>query len=1108
MNQLNYILCMGYEPEWLLGRLRDHMSNPEGFFRKLVIVPSGIIKNRIYKKLLEDKVAMGCKILQLPMAIDYLMRLVTFEDKKPHAFPAASLISLHLEILIQALLECQKTEEFFAPLERYLSDTDAAKRHTKIQELSDMLSREFLHYGLYGGRAFEKWFEQKSWQTKLWDQLFVEWDYPYKIFNSSRVLNPLNLQMEIHLFGFTFIPTIYEEFFHRLSSFFPIYNYYLNPCAYFWGDICSEKERFFLHKRYRKKGVALGELAQLDDYLQSRHKLLANFGKQTQRRFNMLLDQGSALDEQPVESLLEQQPTTLLQGIQKDILQGKEEITPRAHDLSIQLHEVSSKKREIEVLLALLKDITYRENIVPSDILVLAPDISEYFPFIHQVFHAEENPFPIEIHDLNLLSQSPFLQGFWEILCLKEKRWEQKDLFQLLMLRPFADRHGFTAEQVMQMKKWAEAAYITWGFDKRHREELLLVQGGSPSELSEVGTWKYGMERLLFGLVNTQVEISEELACYYPMEEVQMLQAELLGDFIQLIESLYEEMQFFSSARLPITAWVEYFQALAEKYFLIDAEDIASKQSFDFFLEQLKMLVQLSHKVEDAVYPFSSMKRFIYKAFSKKGASLISANQEAICFASLKSQQIYPAQVIYLLGMEEGVFPRGFLESPLREMEEKQMDFSPTMLDEDRQMMLDVILHAQRYCIMSYASVDAKDGQEKNVSFLVEEFLDFVKNHLSDAKSIHYVHKSFSFHEEELMQPFYQFSQRAFRLAQSIYSPERPKQRLIPEFYHSDSVNKGMLGIQDIVESLSLKDLKKFAKNPLQYYFNRALGLYINKKETDAQRAQREFLLSTLDKARFRMDTLGQEFDAVYQKLDVLGALPSGLFKEIAKDQLMDDRQELLRSFEELGLEISEGMTLELSTACKQPIQKKEKYWLVPHLEIELEGRGVMKIEGVLDNITSKGLGFHGKNCLQDHVKIWPIYLIFHQVVSTYFPGKIQTQLLLTKDAAAKSFPSKGVQEALKKYLSYYLKAQHTPSPLFPTWAEALFSPSMEHLAKVIQTQFALETEKRFLDEYHAWSLNHLEPFSAQALHHLWHADLVETFSPLMRWCNSGEDHA
>jgi len=1096
MSKDSYILTMGHNPSYLLEELKRHLSQEESSFRKLIVIPSLLGKEYVSQHLIEGGVLTGVKILPLPAAMDYLMRLMLFEDHKPHAFPAQQLLSLHIEKIVYQLLE--EEEEKLAPLKKYIKDTLPSKKEEKVQALSVKLSADFVHYGLYGGRALPAWIERGSWQAIVWDKLFSLWDYPYKIFEQSYTSNICDLEIDIHLIGFTFLPRIYEEFLQALPETMKLYEYYFNPCGYFWGDVCSEKERFFLHRYHQKRKVSSQQIKEFDSYVLSRNTILANFGKQTQKRFNHLVDKECALIEQELEE--EKKRGSLLERIQQDIFLGVEKGEDAQLDHSLQFHRAPSKKREVETLFSYLLALTEEEEIEPSDILVLAPKISEYFPFIAQVF-ADKAPFSICVHDLEMISQSSFLQGFWELLSLKGKLWDQKDLFALLTLRPFREKRGWSLEQIGVIKNLCETACILWGFDKAHREELLSIgtEGEEIDAVCERGTWTYGLRRLLLGLVVGAQEDDVKELDFYPLEEVERTDAERLGEFSALVRELYEDVNFFSEAKWSLHKWVEYLQALAKKYFFVDAQDIANKQAWDFFEEQLNMLMQLGGKLEDSLYPFSSIRKFLQNAFSKEGATVASANKNGICFASIRPQTIYPAKVICLLGMDEAAYPRRAEKSPLREIAEGELDPCPSSIEEDRQTLLDVLLYAKTSVLISYCFISAQDGEKMHPSFLVEELVQLVKNLYAIKQEVWQTHKHIAFHHEELANYPKYFSLRSYKLATQLYHKEKEKTLFIPEFYQKLVC---VLPVAREKTVISLKNIKMFARNPLQYYFNHILGLYFREERSDAKLADREFILPALDRVRCRIDSLQKGFEKTYEPLRALGKLPMGMFEEIAKTQLHEEYHALEENKKLLGVSSCEMMTLELASSCKTPAQQKKNYWILPALQVAFSSGKLVEIEGTLELVSPQGLCVYQEESAQDRMKIWPTYLIFLQVVSLYFPHQIKRDLLFLQEGKVKQEPACDTEEALQRYLDYYFLAQTTPSPLLPMWAEAFLATSPDKLDKAIKQSFSMMygAQKKSLDPYQKWIFAHLDPFCAQSLHQQWHERASHVFAPMTTW--------
>jgi exodeoxyribonuclease V gamma subunit len=1100
----------------LFYKLEERLFEKSSSFRKLIIVPQGIIKETLYRKLGKNQnIATGFKFLELPAALDYLMRLVQFAQYKAPHFSAPMLLSLHLEAILQELLNqevnlTQDEQILLEPLIRYLQSDVTQK---KIRDLSDGLSLEFLHYGLYGGEALKKFCEQLSWQRYLWDKSMAFWDIPYELFDKRHLENPMQFKIEIHLFGFTFIPSIYEKFFETLSSFFTVHQYFLNPSQIFWGDFCSQRKKILLRRFHQKQGAREREIKELEHYLNKQNPFLANFGGLSQKTFNRYVDKDNLFEECFVDlvNLTEERSenNSFLQTMKRDLLYGLElgELTYLdKRDLSIQLHEAPSKKREIEVLLSVLLHLTDKEAILPSDILVLAPDISLYFPFVYEVFQTQ-NIFAFEVHDLELLLQSEFLQGLWHVFCLDEFRWEPQDLLKLFSLPPFLNKLKLCKKEVELITLWCEKAQIKWGYDQKHRDQIIrrTRSQGQMLEDSEIGTWKYGLERLLLGLVVAEDDTTiRDYTQYFPIEIVEMTQAALLGKFIQVLEDLYKAMQILSSSQLSILEWIDHLQKLVDQFFSVEGLG-KEEQMKDFFIEQLKALKQLSSRLPVQKYSFSSLKRYFEKAFQKKGAKFSQANKEVVRFASIQPDKLYGVKVIYVLGMEEESFPRASPIYPLREIDPTLMDYSPTSIEEDRQVLLNIFLYAQEYVVLSCCNRDSRDGKVKNPSFLVEELLELfdqgyrIEGKLP-SKQIRYYHKSIGFHESYFTDQsmFQNFSMRDYQLAKHYYHVSKEKTAFIPEFYNT---------CVDFAEStqdkseifVTLQELKTFARNPLQHYFNHVLGIYLDKEKKDS--LDQEFALSALDKALFKLQNLEGDFDSSYDKEQFSGNLPLGIFKDIAKDKLKEEEAVFVEQLKSFGLMQGDLFTIELSLACSEPYRKSSQRWIIPSLKIDLAGV-LVHIHGTLDLVSKQGLLVQGKLCMQDAIKVWPLYLVFCLSVANHFKLELSPKLLFIKDGKTKDCDLELATESLKNYLEYYRRAHQLPSPMLPAWSEAFLLKSSEDFASILKKSFSESTE--FLDDYQKWIIEHTEPFCAYAINDLWGEKMRKLFEPLKIW-NSKE---
>ncbi len=692
------------------------------------------------------------------------------------------------------------------------------------EPVSHELSRVFLKYG-----------PQDEWQRGIWDKVFNEhWTDPRKKLKTF-------CQEKVHLFGFEYLEEEYLKYFQ--GSFI----YQLSVCSLFWGDVYSDKERRFL------------KLKEDAD-----NPLLANLGRLGRKSLNFMQDLDFDFDEE----YLARERVTLLSNIQQDLLELV--FTPSSPDPSVELHIATSELHEVEIL---YENICKRQE---RDVLVLAPDISEYAPFIHLIFKNVD----YAIFD--------------------EKVDAVKGLQQLLSL----PKNDFEVAEVLKL------------FPSRYPKMANIRRGKG----DEIGSWEYGFKRLLSSLAIEEEEF-----------KIESSETEELGAYIAKIRSLFIDLDLSPRS---LNGWMEHLKYLLQKYFPLDEEG-------KIFSEKLsRVSVSLKH-IGDKEFPFTS----IEKIFGIAQIPYQGGNVNAISFCNFDKAGTLPAKAIYLLGMKEGLFPRMEIPSSLCK--------TPSLIaDKDRYLFLQLISQASDSFIMSYAR-----EENENPSFAVQELFAYPIGkieHVSASKPL--VRKS----------PF------------------------IPEFCNHIALPEGVK--QKVIE---IKKLSSFAKDPIKFYFNNVLKIYLDGED---EFEEGEFVVSSL--TRYHLKKAARISPAFFEKAYAQGKLPLGVFKEAAEYR-----------FREEDLEFNEVKTIEYHLDCDAPYEMRPDYLILPALQV-----GETKIVGVLDDV-----GLEGET-LEEQLKIYPLLLIRNHLI-----------------------------DRLAKYIAYYEKALITPSPLMPKWGAALLQKGVKELEKKIQ---------------------------------------------------------
>jgi len=308
-------------------------------------------------------------------------------------------------------------------------------QETKKQALAEQLTPLFFKYGKQGSSLFEPG-KAIDWQHAILQKLFVEGPWRSPVQKMAR-----KTSLPIHCFGIDFLPPAYWE---SLVEFRSLSVYLFSPCAEFWEDLCSDKERKNLKKFWKRRGASQSKLDSLDAALREAPVLLANWGK-IGRETLKTLGQFEFLMEEAYPSL---ERSTLLKQVQSDLLyfqnpQPKLERTISKSDDSIRISLTgSSRLREVEVLRDSILRLVKQSGLSFQDISVLAPHVDPYVPLIEFIFSEEGVSIPYRISGIDIRKKSSFSQGLLRLSALSSGRWEAEDLLSLFETPSFYKKTG------------------------------------------------------------------------------------------------------------------------------------------------------------------------------------------------------------------------------------------------------------------------------------------------------------------------------------------------------------------------------------------------------------------------------------------------------------------------------------------------------------------------------------------------------------------------------------------------------------------------------------------------------------------------------------------
>jgi exodeoxyribonuclease V gamma subunit len=1038
---------------------------------------------------LKSDAVMGIDFINISSISSFFGGLTTSFVSFPTMLELRLAVEEKIRDIINSYSELDVTEKsIFLPLHQYFEeDYWNSKSLTRLYNLSEELAQLFFQYGIDGD--ISKISKAPYWQERIWQSIFIEdkWSYPAKALQSDININ-IGL-MQIHSFGINYMSPLYNNFLDRLSEYYHVYDYILSPSSVFWEDIATDYEAKNIIKYCNDEGVNVQEKEELEQYLSYKNPILANFGK-VGREYSKLISSDNTVYEMYDD--VEDKPLSLLGSLQRDLLiMRNSELEDKMQviaDNSFEVHVSESKKREVEELYQYLQNLLHSDDdITLSDITVFAPSITEYVPFIHMVFG--EGKLHYSISDIDASKNSHFIQGVLQLLILASSKWEKDDVMSLLTNPSFMKKQGLKEDAIFQIEKWVNNSNISWGRDASHRKDI--IDNISDDDMLYHGTW----DDAITTIINNFAAIEETLIIRG--NSLDITQIEIFDKFLKILRHLQADILLLHSHhRLTLREGMGLLQKLSEEYFLVDDDSFEEKAALLFYKSFLQKLQKAIDVFDNKTFSSHTLLDLLQRHLQKRFASYSSTNINTIQFASIK-QGVIPSKVICVMGMQED-FPGYIFNNTLDLMKRyKQKVFSPNTIDIARYFFIEVILSSRKYLYFSYykSALEKKEGS----SPLLEEILSYINKYYQydSGHSIVKQHFTMSFDKKYFStKEKASFSHENYLASKSYYQAKKRKDG--PVIFSPLVINEADENKDTIID---IKDLQQCASNPLKFYFNKVMGVYLEQNIKDKAKQQKEMTLSPLDRYFFRSAAIKGREEEVYDYYKSQGKF-SGVIGTMSHKAITHEISSLTQSLQLLGIDKDKTFSIVLDEETKVMEKQENGDIFLPPLTTQKDG-ATIKIIGHMANVTNEGLIVNIEDRWHKYPKIWPELLVYLLLQRSGICS-LQDNMLMMK-----SFKKKQIMEVddaeglLSLYISYYWASQNQVSPLVESWAEALLLGE----ANKMKTKASV-SNKVIYDPYFSWVISNNNNIDAKEICDSWSPFLSEIFSPIIALKNEGKRHA
>lgn len=591
------------------------------------------------------------------------------------------------------------------------------------------------------GKRSDQWLNHWRWQRALWLETMskLETHLPREF---ARILNGglrrEGLPRRVFAFGFSTMPPVYLDIFAALGKRVETVLHYLNPCQGYWAEIRSEKE-------------ALRELAKFNPdswcemHMDEPNELLASFGKTGREFFARLVDSSESFDLEEIFTEPEDAPRDILGAIQRgvyDMLPAKElgqGVKPSKRDGSVKIHSCHSRMREVETLRDEILDILesrtrpgVKDPMRPSDIIVMAPDISKYAPFIRAVFGGDRRgglKIDFSIADQSLGAETPEAAAFMALLRIPQGRFTAEEVMAPLDCQAARERLKLSPEDIEWLRAKLREAGAAWGIDASHRREVMERDGSGNPPAFEENSWRFALDRIILGHAMERATRLEETLSPdgRPIAPVGIGEgdgAEAAGRFAVY----FDKLEAFEKAALEentIAKWQTILPRLIEDFLLPESS------GSDGAIATMKAVSGMLSTAALALGPDSPLPYDVVLAAANEVVSSESSGggflRGGVTFCRMQPLRNIPARAVCLLGMNDKEFPRADKERGFDLLREGRRLCDRSPRDDDRQLFLDAILSARDCLRILYVGQSDKDNSSLPPSPAVEELEDHLK---------------------------------------------------------------------------------------------------------------------------------------------------------------------------------------------------------------------------------------------------------------------------------------------------------------------------------------------------------------------------------------------
>ena len=604
----------------------------------------------------------------------------------------------------------------------------------------------------------DRYREVERWQKQTWRALFGESgllseQLPEQTGLRYRTLpqwfetipaDELDLPDRLHIFGLSYVSTVYDSILHGIAEHCDIHYYCLNPCGAYWADLRTgrrDEEQYLLSSQPVEGGLL--DKHEPDKFWtpEGENPALRMWGRPGRDHVRML----ERLAEDRIQNVFRdpfEDGDSLLQRVQHDIFARMPEeaetedpeadedpLMPREEprrpppeaDDSLQFLACTGIRREVEVIAneiwSIMQEASRRgEQLTFNEIAVVVNkhQKEEYIAQLESVFERIHD-IPYNVVDLPASGESGVLEAIDLLLSLPSGDFRRSELLRLLVHPNVIAR--WPEADADDWIEWCDELNIVRGADHDDQGETYLDQD------VDAFNWDQGLKRLLAGQFMGDRDARDRARTLefgdfeYLPEEIPPDQWESASRLVTVARSLIEDVQFLREAELSLSEWSEVIAEAIETY--VAPTDEEDRQTL---LQCRRVVTELADReLSDNAIGYRAAREFVRSGLEELEVRRGQYLADGVVVSSFLPMRPIPFQYVFAAGLGAETFPSSDPNTPLdlRTARWQPGDVGPR--DRDRYMFLETLISTRQRLYASWVARDPSTGESREPSSVVRE---------------------------------------------------------------------------------------------------------------------------------------------------------------------------------------------------------------------------------------------------------------------------------------------------------------------------------------------------------------------------------------------------